>query len=273
MQRFRAVVVVSSALALMSIAPALAQESEAGEIVVTALHAIPGENNFPADVYLNGELAIEGFTKMMRTDPFVVEPGELLIEIFPAGADPGATEPALSQIVDLAEPGNFAMVAQLSDDGQPILSLYLNDVSPVAMGQGRFVFRQTSAQDSVDVHVNGEPIATELASTEEIVVTLPAGTFELEIVPTGGGDPLVATDVELVEGELTAVYAISTLTQGALDLAVQTVQGLQSAPSGIETGTGGLADDGSSPWRFALPVIVAALFGAGVMWVRRPTEG
>jgi len=263
MSRRWANALVIGVLMVIGVAPAAAQDSEPTEVVVTALHAIPGDNDFPADVYINGELAIEGFTKMMKSDPFVIEPGELLIEIFPSGADPTEGDPALSQVVDLTDPGNFAMVAQLVGPGTPVLSLYLNDISPVAMGQGRFVFRQTSAVDSVDILADGEIVATGLATSDEVTVTLPAGTFELTVVPAGGTEPLVTSDVELVEGELTVVYAISTQSEDALDLAVQTIAGIETAPAVIETGTGGLAADPSATWWPAALAVLLAVVAAG----------
>ncbi len=254
--------------------PAGAQDPE-NEIVLTALHAIPGENDFPADVYLNGELAIEGFTKMMKTDPFVVPPGELLIEIFPAGSDPSSATPAVSQVLELTEPGNFALVAQLVGAGTPVLSLYLNDISGVPMGHGRFVFRQTSAGGPVDVFADGELVAGGLETSDEVTATLPAGTVELSVAPSEGGDPLVTSDVELLEGELTIVYAISTADENVLDLAVQTVAGIETAPAAIETGTGGHAAAAAQPplWRFALLGVALAVIAVGLHSAMRRDTG
>jgi hypothetical protein len=266
----RLTVLASALIALAAVvSPAAAQSDDATTIVVTALHAIPGENDFPADVYLNGELAIAGFTKMMRSDPFVLDPGPVDVAIYASGADPATATAAVAQTIEFTEAGNYVLVAHLTDDGQPILAVYVNNLSPIPMGQGRFVFRQTADVDPVDVVANGEVLATALANTGEVTVDLPAGTHQLEIVPTTGGDPLATTDVVLIEGELTAVFAITTLEGNTIDLAVQTVEGLQSTPSVVPTGTGGLAAPRGPGLSWALALIgLLALAGAAAS-VRR----
>ena len=45
--------------------------------------------------------------------------------------------------------------------------------------------------------------------------------------------------VEVQEGVLTIVYAWGSLEDDNLDLAVQTITGLHSAPDGVNSGTGG----------------------------------
>lgn len=244
MRRLTFVSVASIALSTVALfalsVPSFAQSDGAETITVTALHAIPGENDFPADVYLNGELAIAGFTMMMRTDPFELAPGPLEVAVFAAGADPATATPAVAQTVELTEPGHYVLVAQLNDAGEPILAVYADDLSPIAMSQARIVFRQTADIDPVDVSVGGETLATSLANSGEVVADLAAGIHELTIAPTSGGDPLLVTDVELVEGELTAVFVISTV-DGGIDLAFMTVSGLQSTPAMVQTGTGGMA--------------------------------
>lgn len=250
-------------------APAAAQGDNADTIVVTALHAIPGENDFPADVYLNGELAIAGFTKMMRTDPFELEPGALEVAVYAAGADPATATAAVAQTIELTRAGNYVLVAHLTDTGQPVIAVYSNDLSAIPMGQGRLVFRQTADVDPVDVVASGEVIATGLANTEEVTIDLAAGTHSLSVVPTAGGDPLVETDVELVEGELTAVFAITTLEGDVIDLAVQTVTGLQSTPAAVSTGTGGLAASRGPGVALALALAGIVALGGSVVLLRR----
>jgi hypothetical protein len=262
----RLVVLLIALVALGFVAaPAGAQSDDDDVIIVTALHAIPGENDFPVDVYLDDELAIAGFTKMMRSDPFELEPGTFTIKIYASGADPSATDPALEQIIELTESGNYALVAHLADGGQPIIAIYSNDLSPIPMGQGRLVVRQTADVGSVDVTASGELIATGLRNTGEVTVDLPAGIHQLIIVPEGGGEPLADVEVELVEGELTAVFAITTLEGNVVDLAVQTVTGAQSTPSAVPTGTGGLAAPQGPDVAIALALLGLAALGAAAL--------
>jgi hypothetical protein len=73
--------------------------------------------------------------------------------------------------------------------------------------------------------------------------------------------------VDLAEGVNTIVYAIGSLDDDTLDLLVQTISGLHEAPSGVESGLGGLkaaeqARAAQMPWVIALASIT--LLGAGV---------
>ena len=65
-------------------------------------------------------------------------------------------------------------------------------------------------------------------------------------------------DLTLAEGATTIVYAWGSQAAG-FQLAVQTISGGHSAPSGVPGGTAGLTDDG------ALPLPVAALSLAGLV--------
>lgn len=249
--------------------PAAAQQDE-DSVVVTALHAIPGDDDFPADIYLNGEVAITGFTMMMRSDPFQLDPGAFDIAIYPAGADPASSTPAVAETIDLSQPGNYSLVAQLAAGGQPIIAVYANDLAPVAMGQARLVVRNTAGADAIDVLVGEETIASSLAATGEVTVDVAAGVHQLSVVPAGGGEPLVSRDIELVEGELTAVFVIAATADHGPDLAVQTIEGLQSTPSSVPTGSGG---DAATPSALpALGLIMAGLVALGAAAATRLRE-
>lgn len=238
--------------------PALSQESD--DVTVTALHAIPGEKDFPADVYINGNLAISGFLRMEKTDPFTVAPGPITVAIYPNGADPATTDPAIEDTLDLPPASNLVIVAQLTDTGEPILALYINPVEPLDPGQARLVFRQTSGFASVDVLANGNALFESVDSLDEAVLELPAGAYDLDVVPAGGGESLISGNVTLAEGVLTAVYAIPTL-EGTYEFAIQTLFGLAQQPEGVPTGSGGFAAEPTSD----LPVAVAVATFLGLM--------
>jgi hypothetical protein len=75
-------------------------------------------------------------------------------------------------------------------------------------------------------------------------VTL-AGTNKVAIGPA---------DLDLAEGTNTIVYAWGSAEDGNLDLAVQTIDGLHSAPSGVPGGEAGLAPEsgGIPAWTVGL---------------------
>lgn len=250
-------------LVVLSGIPGTAGAADGDEdVTVTALHAIPGQDDFPADVYIDGSLAISGFTKMTRSDPFTVPPGSLIITIFENGADPDTDVPVLDESLDLAAGDNLAVVAQLDSSGSPILAVYANDILAVPAGQARFVFRQTSSMGAVDVLADGEPLFENVAGLEEATLEIPAGPVELQIVASAGDEVLASADVDVREGELTAVYAVDTTAGDGLDLAVQVVSGLGAQPSGVPTGSGGLA--ATSGGIGATGVLLSGLAVAGI---------
>ena len=76
-------------------------------------------------------------------------------------------------------------------------------------------------------------------------------------------------DLTLAEGTTNIVYAWGSEAAG-YELAVQTISGAHSAPSGVPGGTGGLVDDGSLPLPVAaLSVIGLVAAGAGALRLAR----
>ena len=71
-------------------------------------------------------------------------------------------------------------------------------------------------------------------------------------------------DVDLTEGVHTIVYAWGSAEDENLQLAVQTISGMHSSPSGVPGGTGGQAGDSGSPWLLAA---LGALVAGGAAWL------
>ncbi|MGI8947397.1 MAG: DUF4397 domain-containing protein [Ornithinimicrobium sp.] len=81
----------AASLALVATAtPALAQDDTSS---VSVLHAVPG---LSVDVYVNGEDTLPGFEPGTLTDPLELAAGSYDIEVYAAGADPAAEDPAIS---------------------------------------------------------------------------------------------------------------------------------------------------------------------------------
>ncbi len=73
-----------------------------------------------------------------------------------------------------------------------------------------------------------------------------------------GQRPLIpSTDIDLEEGVARIVYVIGgPVGSGSVELMVQSVRGLRSAPSGVLTGDGGLGAEPLFPrWAFAVMVV------------------
>jgi hypothetical protein len=219
-------------------APAAADGHEA---TVSVLHGVPG---LTVDVYVNGEETLPDFEPGTLTDPLMLPAGSYDIEIYADGDSPDSAEPALSA-EGLEVPGgaNLTLAAHLGGDGTPMLSAFVNDISQTAAGEARLTVRHAAAAPAVDVRAGGTPVIEGLTNPNEQVLDLPAGMVSADVVLEGTEDVVLGpADVDLVEGTNTIVYAWGSAADGNLALAVQTIDGLHSAPEGVPSGQGGLVD-------------------------------
>ncbi|GHE07409.1 DUF4397 domain-containing protein [Klenkia taihuensis] len=250
------VVGAASAFALGAFAaPAFAAEDTA---TVSVLHAVPG---VPVDVYANGEELIPDFQPGTLTDPLQLPAGSYDLAIYPAGSDPATTQPAASaDDVSVPAGANATIAAHLTPEGTPVLTPYVNDTSPVPAGQARVTVRHTAAAPAVDVRANGQVIAPGLTNPGEATVETAPGTVSADVVLAGTDTVAIGpADLTLAEGTSTVVYAWGSQDAG-YQLAVQTIEGTHSSPSGVPGGSAGLVDS-SVP----LPVVGATLLGMVVL--------
>src|SRR4051794_9631710 len=245
-------VAATGALLCLGALPATAADTA----TVSILHAVP---DTPVDVYANGEELLPDFQPGTLTDPLELPAGTYDLAVYPAGADPATTDPAISaEGVEVPAGANATVVAHLGEDGTPVLTPFVNDVSAVPAGQARVTVRHTAAAPAVDVRAGGTVVAPGLTNPDEATLTVPAGTVSADVVLAGTGTVAIGpADLDLREGTVTAVYAWGSADAG-YQLAVQTLTGMSSAPSGVPAGSGGLADDG-------LPVPLLTLAGAGLV--------
>jgi hypothetical protein len=262
--RIRLTALLAVAL-LMILAPAASAQSDTGS--VTVVHGVPGVT---VDVWVNGDPTLEGFEPGTVTDPLELPAGSYDIEIYPAGADPDSEDPVISGSADLEAGANVSLVAHLDADGNPTLGVFANDTSTIGAGEARITVRHTAAAPAVDILANGDAVFTGVENGQEGVADLPAGTIEAAVARAGETDPVLGpAEVDLGEGVNTIVYAIGSAEEDSLDLLVQTISGLHEAPSGVESGTGGLkaAEQQRAaqlPWLAGLTAILLAGMGLGV---------
>jgi hypothetical protein len=249
-------------LVALSASPALADSHTA---TVSVLHAVP---DTPVDVYANGERLIDDFQPGTLTDPLELPGGSYDLALFPADAPDGSGDPLLSADgVDVPAGANATVVAHLSEVGQPALTPFVNDTSEIPAGQSRVTVRHTAAAPAVDVRAGGQVVVPGLTNPNEESLTVPAGTVSADVVLAGTDTVAIGpADLTLAEGSTTVVYAWGSEAAG-YELAVQTVSGSASSPSGVPGGSAGLVDDGGLPLPVAA-VSLAGLVAAGVA-VRR----
>jgi len=145
-----------------------------------------------------------------------------------------------------------------------MLSLFTNDTSATASGEGRLTVRHVAAAPAVDILADGAAAFTNLENPNEVMADLPVATYSAAVALTGTTDPVIGpADVPITEGVNTIVYAWGSAADANLALAVQTVDTDMGAPSGVSAGTAPVPMNNAAP--IALIVVAAlALAGAGL---------
>jgi hypothetical protein len=222
-------------VALAGVAPAVAAD---GDAQLSVFHGVPG---LTVDVYVNNALTLDNFAPGSLAGPLALAPGTYSVAITAADAA-DASAPAIGPVDLTLEAGrNYTAVAHLSAAAAPTATLFTNDTSTVAAGEGRLTVRHVAAAPAVDVLAGGTPAITNLANPNESVLTLPAGTISAAVAATGTTAPVIGpADLDVAEGANTIVYAWGNLADSTLALGVQSITGLHSAPGGVPAGDAGL---------------------------------
>ncbi len=263
-----ATVAGTGALLALGIAPA----SAADTATVSVLHGVP---DTPVDVYANGERLIDDFQPGTLAGPLELPAGSYDLALFPADAADGSGSPLLSANgVAVPAGANATVVAHLTAEGQPALTPFVNDTSEVPAGQGRVVVRHTAAAPAVDVRAGGQVVAPNLTNPNEASLEVPAGTVSADVVLAGTDTVAIGpADLDVAEGATTIVYAWGSQEAG-FELAVQTISGAHSAPSGVPGGSAGLVDSAADDGGLPLPVLgLSALGLAGAAVAARRLAG
>lgn len=244
-------------LAAIAAVPAAADEHTAS---LSVLHGVP---DLTVDVYVNGELTLDDFAPGDLAGPLDLPADTYTVAITAADAADDS-EPAIGPVDLPLEAGtSYTAVAHLDADGNPTATLFTNDTSSTAAGEGRLTVRHTAAAPEVDILAGGDAVISGLANPDEEVLDLASGAVSAAVAAAGTTEPVLGpTDVEIAEGVNTIVYAWGSLEADNLALAVQTIDGLHSAPSGVPSGELGLAADrAGNGWLIgvgALSVLAAA---------------
>jgi Domain of unknown function (DUF4397) len=241
---------ISLAALAMGATPAVAADA-----TVTVVHGIP---DTPVDVYVDGAVAIPNFQYETLTTTALPE-GAHTLEVREAGAPPNSP-PLLSADADLESGGNYSVVAHLTADAEPTLTLFSNPTSKTPEGQAGVTLRHTAAAPPVDVRAAGQVIVPGLANPNEASLLVPAGTVSVEVAAAGTSNVVLGpVELTLTAGTRYIAYAVGSAALG-YKLLTQTYEvGTSSAapPRSVPSGDGSSA--GTVPWA------AAALVGLGLM--------
>lgn len=251
------------------LAPALAAPAQAaGDAKVSILHGVPG---LTVDVYANGDRLLSGFTPGTLTDPVSLPEGTYDLAVFPEGQGPSGTPAIKADDVRVPGGADITVVAHLNASGTPVLTPFVNDTGRLGAGKARLTVRHTAAAPAVDIRAGGSPVVRGLVNPREASLDLDAATVNADVVLAGTSTvAMPPADLDLAEGTSTIVYAWGSAADSNLQLAVQTIGGLHSSPSGVPGGSGGQAAQDGVPAAVTVTIAAGLLaMGAGVALLRR----
>lgn len=252
------------AVLAMLAAPAGAQAATG---TVTVIHGIPG---LTVDVYVNDKLTLEDFAPDTVTAPLELPAATYQIAIRPANAASDSA-PVLAGSATLPAGANASIVAHLDANGQPKLTVFVNDTSALAAGNARLVVRHTAAAPAVDVLASGKPAFTNLTNPNEAKADLPAGTVSASVAATGTTTQVIGPiELTLPQATVTVVYAVGSLDSKTLhtlsqSIPVSTTAEPTTAPAAPTDGQ--LPETGSSTGE--LVAIGLGILAAGLIVTRR----
>ncbi|MBG6213321.1 MAG: DUF4397 domain-containing protein [Cryobacterium sp.] len=223
-------------VALAGLAPAQAAVPAAsaapGTASVSVLHAIPGLN---LDISVDGRVVVDDFKPGTLLGPFTISAGTHTLDISASnpvvlgGSANGSPMAGIalsgSTTVTVTAGRSFTAVAHLSATGIPTATLFNNDTTPLAAGQGRLTVRHVAAAPAVDVLANGAVAVAGLTNPAQAALDLPVGTISAVVAAAGTTAPLLGpADVVIAPRTNTIVYAWGSLADNNLALFVQTVR-------------------------------------------------
>jgi hypothetical protein len=248
----RSVGIVGALMFVVWMASAASAASAKGS--VTIIHGVPG---FTADIYLDDELLLDGFEPTSTAGPLRVAPASYHVDIREVGAA-ADSPPVLSGTVRVTAGANISIVAHLTRAGDPTLTVFHNAFERLPAGRSLLLVRNVAAASPLSVLLDGDRVKEGLREGGEWSLVTTPGRYEIAFGSPAAGEVLIpATDVRLEEGVAQIVYVVGSAGDDNLDLMLQTVSGLHSAPSGVLSGDGGLGASPRFP-KWAVAVMVAA---------------
>ncbi|WP_166844519.1 DUF4397 domain-containing protein [Isoptericola sp. BMS4] len=225
-------------LAVVGLAAPAAADTDDGA-VLSVMHGVP---DTPVDVWVDDEVTVDDFQPGDMAGPLDLPAGTYSVAVTAPDAE-DTSDPVIGPIdLELEGGGNYTAVAHLDADGQPTATLFTNDTSATAAGEGRLTVRHVAAAPAVDVLAGGEAVISGLENPDEDVLDLPAGTVSASVAAAGTTEPVLGpADIEVADGVSTIAYAWGSLDDDTLALATQTIDGLHSSPDGVPAGVSGLA--------------------------------
>lgn len=256
-----------AAVTALVVLPAMGAMAQSNEGQVIVVHGVP---DLAVDVYVNGDLTLEGFQFGEVVGPLDLPEGTYEIEIYAAGADPSADEPALSGSAELPAGAAATIAAYLQEGGSPTLGVLVEDNSEIAAGEARVTARHLADFGAVDILADDSAVFEGVSNGEGGDAEVPADSYNIKITAAGDAETVAFdADVALDEGVNTIAYAVGSVSGGSFEVVTAALEGLGASPTGVPTGTAGLSSD-EVPWMaVAFAGLAVIALGGGAVALAR----
>lgn len=222
--------------ALAALVTALPGADAAPAKPTATTYVVQGVPGTEVDVLVDDEEVESGVAAKAVLGPLDLAPGSHTVTFRSADWE-------VSTSVDVGGSQDVVLHWPADAADEPVATVFANDVSPVGPGKGRLIVAHTAVVPPADILAGGETLFSNIANGEFVSAVVPAATYDVEVVPTGGGDPLLGPVALPVQaGALTRVFAIGAPREGSMDAVVQviSVPTTGAAPGEVDTGSAGL---------------------------------
>jgi hypothetical protein len=195
-----------------------------GTVPVRLIHAIDGrdlslDQALPVDIRIGRKCVARGVTFRTVADGFSLNPGLYTVRISLAKPNrPCRGTLVITDKVNVNFGDNLSLVAHETDDGGIRLTKFIDDIRAAEDGDGRATVRHAADAPAVDILVEGTVAIEGLKNAESEKRDLLAGTYLVQIAPTGGEPLNDGVNLPVPAGKNTIVYAIGSLATGSFDL-------------------------------------------------------
>lgn len=263
------VVALAAALSPILVGTAAASPGAGGQAPSTgSVVLVHGFRGLVADIRVDGEDVLKGFEPERATDPLSLPAGPHSVEVRESSDPEG--DPVLEGEITVEAGVRISAVVHQDRSGEPTISVFRDDVSPVGAGRSRVVVRHVAAAPAIDIALDAEPTVTNLANGKEAAAEVAAATYEVAVKESGNGDQLASPEqVPFAEGTANFMYLIGSREDQSLKWLAQRVNRLERAPAAVPTGNSGLVEGSGFPLWPAMVLVVVALVALPVAVSRK----
>jgi Domain of unknown function (DUF4397) len=203
------------------------------------VHGIPGRAiatnanpGFPIDVLISGVCQSRGLAFGSTDGPLTFSPGTYDVQISDANTlAPCTNPPIIESQVTINGGASVSAVAAVST-GQPSLLVFTDSLSSVTAGNARFVL--SHAADAAELIAtltqvgvtNPKTFTVTVDPGKEGTLTVPAGTYLVQVVVDGSSTVLASETIGLANQSTTFTYAAGETSNNFLGLINKTVLGV-----------------------------------------------